>query len=109
VGGEAPAEPDPWWVALDAAALDGPLVLRRRRAGDRFRPAGGRGGRKLQDFFVDARVPRGLRDAWPLLATPAALVWVAGLRADARFVAGAATHSTIWVGLVHSKELSDAS
>lgn len=109
VGAEAPERPGPWWLALDAEALDGPLALRRRRPGDRFRPAGGRGSRKLQDFFVDRRVPRGLRDAWPILATPRSVVWVAGLRADGRFVAGAATRSTIWVGFVQGEESSDAS
>jgi tRNA(Ile)-lysidine synthase len=92
------------WVALDAAALDGPLVLRRRRPGDRFRPAGGAGSRKLQDFFVDRKVPALLRDAWPILATPAAVVWVAGLRADGRFVAAEQTRGTIWVTLTHEPE-----
>ncbi|NTU83881.1 MAG: tRNA lysidine(34) synthetase TilS, partial [Chloroflexales bacterium] len=91
------------WVALDAEALDGPLALRRRRPGDRFRPAGGLGSRKLQDFFVDRKVPRGLRDAWPILVTPGSVVWVTGLRADARFVAGPATRSTIWVGLARDE------
>lgn len=93
-----------WWVALDRAALDGPLALRRRRPGDRFRPAGGRGSRSLQDFFVDHKLPRELRAAWPVLATAQSIVWVAGLRADARFQAGTATRQTIWVGLTRRKE-----
>jgi len=95
-----PAAPSPWWVALSAAALDGPLSLRRRRPGDRFRPAGGRGSRSLQDFLVDRKLPQRLRAAWPILATPAAVVWVAGLRADARFIAAPQSQGTIWVGLV---------
>ena len=103
VGAAPPATPDRWWVALDATALDGPLALRRRRPGDRFRPAGGVGSRKLQDFFVDRKVPRALRDAWPILTTPGAIVWVAGLRADARFLAAPATRSTIWVGFIRDE------
>ena len=99
VGTTAPESPGRWWVALDAATLDGPLMLRRRRPGDRFRPAGGVGSRKLQDFFVDRKLPRRLRAAWPILATPSAVVWVAGLRADARFLAGPATEQPLWVGL----------
>lgn len=95
-----PAASSPWWVALDATQLSGPLVLRRRRPGDRFRPAGGPGSRSLQDFFVDRKVPRALRAAWPILATPDAVVWVAGQRADARFLAGAQSQGTIWVGLI---------
>ena len=64
-----------------------PLLARRRRPGDRLRPAGGRGSRRLQDLFVDARVPQALRDAWPIIATPAAIVWVPGLRAAAGYLA----------------------
>jgi tRNA(Ile)-lysidine synthase len=100
VGAAPPHAPEAWQVALDAATLDGPLTLRRRRPGDRFWPAGGRGSRKLQDFFVDRKLPRPLRDAWPILATPGAIIWVPGLRADRRFAAEAATQGTIWVALV---------
>lgn len=88
-----------WWVALDVAALTGSLSMRCRQPGDRFRPAGGRGSRKLQDFFVDVKLPHALRDAWPVLATPTAIVWIAGLRADARFQATPATEHTLWVTL----------
>lgn len=95
-----PDQPSRWWVQLDRAALGEGLLWRRRRAGDRFRPAGGRGSRKLQDFFVDVKLPQRLRDAWPILAAEGAIVWVAGLRADARFVAGPASRDTIWVGLI---------
>ncbi len=100
VSNAPPATPSPWWVALSVAALDGPLSLRRRLPGDRFRPAGGRGSRSLQDFLVDRKLPQRLRAAWPILATPAAVVWVAGLRADARFIAAPQSQGTIWVGLV---------
>lgn len=88
-----------WWVALDAVTLDGPLLFRRRRAGDRFRPAGGRGSRRLQDFFVDQKIPQELRAAWPILATPTSIVWLAGLRTDARFQATVSTKQTIWIKL----------
>ena len=54
-----------------------------RRPGLRMRPAGGRGTRKLQDMFVDARVPREDRDAWPLVFAGDALVWVPGVAVDA--------------------------
>lgn len=100
-----PVSPTEWWTALDADTLDGPLVLRRRRPGDRFRPLGGPGSRRLQDFFVDRKVSQALRKAWPILATPAAVVWVAGLRADERFVAGAQTQHILWVGLMQEEAL----
>jgi tRNA(Ile)-lysidine synthase len=50
-----------------------------RRPGLRMRPVGGRGTRKLQDIFVDARVPREDRDAWPLVFAGERLAWVPGV------------------------------
>jgi len=54
-----------------------------RRPGLRLRPLGGRGTRKLQDVFVDARVPREDRDAWPLVFAGDRLAWVPGVAVDA--------------------------
>ena len=64
---------------LDADSLGGLLCLRGRRPGDRFQPLGlERGSKKLQDYFVDAQVPRRERDTVPLLVSPKGVVWVAG-------------------------------
>jgi len=54
-----------------------------RRPGLRLRPLGGRGTRKLQDVFVDARVPREDRDSWPLVFAGDRLAWVPGIAVDA--------------------------
>jgi tRNA(Ile)-lysidine synthase len=51
------------------------LVVRTRRPGDRL--AGRR--RKLQDVFVDAKVPRDQRDAWPLVVAGDEVVAVPGI------------------------------
>src|SRR6266705_3129752 len=68
-----------------AAHLRAGLALRLgfRSPGLRLRPVGGRGSRKLQDIFVDARVPREDRDAWPLVFAGEKLAWVPGLAIDA--------------------------
>lgn len=60
-----------------------------RRPGLRMRPLGGRGSRKLQDIFVDARVPREDRDTWPLVFAGERLAWVPGVAVDAEFAARA--------------------
>jgi tRNA(Ile)-lysidine synthetase-like protein len=88
-----------WEVYLDAETIAEPLLLRRRRPGDRLRPAGGRGSRRLQDMFVDAKVARALRDAWPLVATPTALVWAPGLRPATELLATPATQRVVhlWI------------
>lgn len=56
-----------------------PLAVRNRRPGDRFRPLGLGGRKKLQDYFVDKKVPRDARDRVPLVVDDAdRIVWVAG-------------------------------
>jgi tRNA(Ile)-lysidine synthetase-like protein len=43
---------------FDADLLEWPLAARVRKSGDRMRPRGGRGSRKLSDLMIDARIAR---------------------------------------------------
>jgi tRNA(Ile)-lysidine synthase len=66
-------------VVVEGGRLQGPLVVRNRRPGDIFRPLGLHGRKKLQDFFVDAKVRRAERDTIPLVVdSKGQIVWVAG-------------------------------
>jgi tRNA(Ile)-lysidine synthase len=56
-------------AAADAAAIPWPLALRTRRPGDRFRPDGGRGTKKLKGWLIDRKVPREDRDGLLVLAS----------------------------------------
>ena len=67
---------------LDVTGTD--LVVRGRKAGDRFQPLGMRELKKLQDFMVDAKIPRSWRDRVPLLCSPKHILWVVGWRIDER-------------------------
>lgn len=68
-------------ATFDADAVRWPLVLRTRRPGDRMKPRGGRGSRKLSDLLIDAKVPRPRRDALPVLTSADGVVlFVPGLR-----------------------------
>ena len=61
----------PWHIESDSADL----VVRTRLPGDRL--AGRR--KKVQDLFVDAKVPRAERDAWPLVVSGDEVVAVPGI------------------------------
>jgi tRNA(Ile)-lysidine synthase len=75
---------DPWpspevaW--LNPTPISLPLEARAWRPGDRFWPQGVSGPKKLQDFLVDAKIPRWLRPHLPLVARAGEIVWVPGLR-----------------------------
>jgi len=43
------------------------LFVRAWQKGDRFRPAGMQGSKKLQDFFVDEKIPRSERHQLPII------------------------------------------
>ena len=70
---------------VTAAHLRPELELRLgyRKPGLTMRPVGGRGTRKLQDIFVDARVPREDRDTWPLVFAGDSLAFVPGIAVSA--------------------------
>ena len=65
---------------FDWDAVRPPLQVRCWRPGDRFRPAGMRGSQKIQDFFVDEKVPRWIRHRTPLLVDRGAIHWIIGYR-----------------------------
>lgn len=67
-------------AVFDYDGLTMPLVIRKRRDGDRFQPLGLGGSKKLKDFFIDAKVPRRLRDQVPIVCDRQGILWVAGWR-----------------------------
>ncbi len=70
-------------VYLDAAKVGHTLHLRAWRQGDWFIPLGMYGKKKLQDFFVDEKVPRWDRRRIPLITgAQDRIVWVVGRRLD---------------------------
>ena len=64
---------------VEATRVSGPLLVRNRKPGDRLRPLGLEGHKKLQDLFVDAKVERAARETIPLVVDAGGrIVWVAG-------------------------------
>ncbi len=74
-------------VRLAADRLRPPLVLRPWRAGDRFRPHGGRGSRLVSDLLIDAKVPRDRKGAVYVLCADGRIAWVVGHRLAEGFAA----------------------
>jgi tRNA(Ile)-lysidine synthase len=70
----------PWRTALDWERVCPPLTVRSRRPGDRFRPLGLPGEKKLKEILIDDGVPRPLRHGLPVVCDKKGIVWLAGLR-----------------------------
>ena len=65
---------------VDLDRIGNGVAVRFRQPGDRFHPLGGPRSKKLQDFFVDNKVPRAERSYVPLVVSRQEIVWVVGYR-----------------------------
>ena len=81
-------------VAVPAAR---PLMVRSWRFGDRYRPPGlGGRGRKLQDLFVDRKLPRAERTRVPIVVdAEGRVIWVIGFGVSHDFSAGEGNESVL--------------
>ena len=91
---ELATAPDEWAgvppsvAYLDRAATGPTLTVRAWRPGDRVRPLGLGGTRKVQDVFVDRKVPQALRGRIPIVEGPRGIAWIAGLCVSEAYRAG---------------------
>lgn len=72
-------QPSPGQLVLDLEHIDGPLYIRSRKEGDRFRLPGMKGRKSLKKFFMEQKVPARERNQIPLLASAQEIYAVLGL------------------------------
>lgn len=85
----------PWRVYIDGDAISGRLRVRNRRQGDRFKPFGMGGTKKLKEYFIDRKVPRNERDGIPLVADEKNIIWVVGWQIHDDYKVTPATHKVV--------------
>ncbi len=71
----------PFEAAFDLRVVEripGTLRVRNFRPGDRFRPLGMVGRKKLKDLFIEKKLPRSHRRTLPLLLAGEEIVWIPG-------------------------------
>jgi len=85
-----PAAPDAYRLSsknvvfFDFDKTAPPLFIRGVQPGDRIRPLGGPGTRKVRDILMDEKVPRQAREKVPLVVDSRGVLWVAGHRLSDR-------------------------
>jgi len=71
----------PWKASISRAKIAGRKVtVRTPRPGDRMNPYGMEGSKKLQDIFVDLKIPRVQRAGWPVVECGEEIIWLPGYR-----------------------------
>tara|TARA_B100001123_G_C15345680_1_gene1037008 strand:- start:20460 stop:21869 length:1410 start_codon:yes stop_codon:yes gene_type:complete len=71
---------------VSADELLGPLIVRNWLSGDSFEPLGLGGRKKLQDFFVDKKIPQVMRHKVPIVTDAEhRIVWIVGHTISEKF------------------------
>jgi len=89
-------------VVIDTGEVFGELTIDSVREGDRMRPLGMAGSRKLSDMLTDAKVPRRLRGGVPVVRDGDEIVWLAGVQMSERYKVTADTERAFrltWTGM----------
>ncbi|WP_409303669.1 tRNA lysidine(34) synthetase TilS [Peribacillus sp. SCS-155] len=61
-----------------------PLIIRTRKDGDRMSVKGLGGTKKLKDIFINEKIPKAERDAWPVVLNhKEEIIWLPGLKKSA--------------------------
>jgi tRNA(Ile)-lysidine synthase len=87
--------PNPAEAIMDLGRVSLPIFLRSRKPGDRFRPLGLGGTKKVKDFFIDLKVPKGQRRNIPILCSKDHILWIVGHRLDDRVKVTSGTIRTL--------------
>lgn len=90
-------------VVIDRDKLTFPLNVRQWAEGDVFQPFGMQGKQqKLQDFFTNHKLSRiEKEEVWLLVNGDGTIIWVLGMRLDARFAVHATTVNALKVACTH--------
>lgn len=84
-------------ACFDLDKMRGNMIVRKWRTGDRFRPFGMTGSKKLSDFFVNEKMSLfEKRDAWVMEAA-GKIAWVVGRRISAEFAVDDSTKKILIV------------
>lgn len=95
-GGKLPARRAPHTEFFDAGTVGDRIVLRHWQPGDRFQPIGMQCAVKLQDLFVNQKVPRERRRQLVVATTThCEIFWVEELRIGERFKVTSATQQIL--------------
>ena len=67
-------------ASLDFDRLSDQLIIRKWERGDRFRPLGMKGKKKISDFMIDEKIPLNLKERTFVLESDGVVAWVIGHR-----------------------------
>lgn len=70
---------------FDYDKIEESILIRSRKNGDKIKPLGLKGSKKLKDIFIDLKVPKEERDDIPLVCSGNDILWIVGHKVSEDF------------------------
>ena len=70
---------------FDYNKIEDNIIIRNRKDGDKIKPLGMSGSKKLKDIFIDMKIPREHRDTIPIIQFGDDIGWIVGLKISEKF------------------------
>lgn len=90
-------------INLDIDKILQPVIVRSIRPGDKFRPLGLDGTKKIGDFLTDRKIARYLRDEIPVIEDKNGIIWLAGLEISENVKIDKKTKKVLEIELIRRK------
>ena len=90
---------NPYTKWFDYDKIREPLVIRTRRTGDYLTISENGDRKRLQDYMVNEKIPRGERESILLLAEGAHILWIIGYRISSHYKVDGSTKRILQVRL----------
>ena len=87
-------------ACIDRDCVQFPLLIRRWKEGDFFKPLGMNGFKKMSDFFIDTKLSLPEKENVWIVANGEQVVWIVGHRIDDRYKITPATQNILRLDLV---------
>jgi tRNA(Ile)-lysidine synthase len=82
---------------------DSPVQVRGFEPGDRIKPMGMDGSRKLQDIFTDQKIPRAQRSTIPVVLCRDEIIWIPGYRTARGWHVKGESEKSIHICIEHNR------
>lgn len=82
-------------VYLDASKITFPLTIRNWKEGDRFKPLGMSGSKKVSDYLIDNKVPLAVKGSIKVVISNGSIVWLVGHQISEDFKISSETESAL--------------
>lgn len=70
---------------FDFDDINGNIIIRKRRNGDKITPLGMKGNKKLKSLFIDMKIPQEERDLVPIIQFDEDIAWVVPMKMSEKF------------------------